>query len=228
VRSICGPIWTARTARAVQIKKVRSRFWTARGNDDSIYSNQDEEPNEGSYMDRSKNRKFVTWNAAQLALRKMGVPFHGAVATLLLEAFLENDGRLLASTIYARGLCEEKQFREWRKNLIDKQWLIWCETQTDKGVYFPGKKLILYINREKLAQKEIATRESVEKVQSTLFAKIETKADRSELEDLKKRMTHFEKLAQRLEAATGDPITIEKIADQKACAAEMKRLALAN
>jgi hypothetical protein len=176
----------------------------------------------------TKSRKFSNYNRLQQVFARAKFQSSGALATLLLETFIEHDGRLLASTVYARGLCDEKQFRDWRKNLIDKQWLIWCETQTDKGVYFPGKKLITYINKEKIAQKEIATRESVEKVRSDLSTKIDTKADRSELEDLKKRMTHFEKLAQRLEAATGDPITIEKIADQKACAAEMKRLALAN
>jgi hypothetical protein len=139
-------------------------------------------------MDRTKNRKFVTWNAAQLALRKMGVPFHGAVATLLLEAFLEDSGRFMASTVYARGLCEEKQFRDWRKNLVDKGWLVWNESQVDKGVYFAGKKLIPYINKEKIAQKEIATRESVERLRSDLDSKIDTKADRSEVIELKVRM----------------------------------------
>jgi len=149
-------------------------------------------------------------------------------ATLILEAFMANDGRLLASTVYARGLCEDKQFREWRKNLIEKEWLIWSESQTDKGIYFPGKKLIPYINKEKTAQKELATRESVEKVRSDLDLKIDMKADRSEVLELKERMAKFEEIACRLEAATGDPITVEKIANQKACAADMKKLALRN
>ena len=179
-------------------------------------------------MDRTKNRRFVTWNAAQLALRKMRVPSHGAVATLLLEAFLEDSGRLLSSTVYARGLCENGHFRDWRKTLIDKEWIIWSEKQDDKGLYHPGKRLIHYINKEKIAQKEIATRESVEKVRSDLDSKIDTKADRSEMLELKERMAKFEEIARRLEAATGDPITKQKISDQKACAAEMKKLALAN
>jgi len=56
----------------------------------------------------------------------------------------------------------------------------------------------------------------------------ERKADRSELEELRQRMASFEELARRLEAATRDPITDEKLAAQKRCAAEMKRLSRAN
>ena len=164
----------------------------------------------------------------QLVFARAKIPSSGALATLLLETFVEHDGRLLSSTVYSRGICDQKQFREWRKELIDKGWLIWSESQTDKGIYFPGKKLITYINKEKITQKEIATRESVERLRSDLDSKIDTKADRSEVIELKVRMAKFEEIARRLEAATGDPITVEKIADQKACAAEMKKLALAN
>ena len=173
-------------------------------------------------------RSFKVYQAVRKALERQKIDKSGATATLILEAFMACDGRLLASTVYARKLCEEKQFREWRKNLIDKGWLLWSESQTDKGIYFPGKKLIPYINKEKIAQKEIATRESVEKVKADFDSKIDTKADRSEVLELKARMAKFEEIAQRLETATGDPITIKKIADQKACAAEMKKLAQSN
>ncbi len=178
--------------------------------------------------DGTKSRKYKIYNSLQLVLARAKFQTSGVLATLLLETFIEHDGRLLASTVYARGLCDEKQFREWRKNLIDKGWLVWSESQADKGIYFPGKKLVAYINKEKIAQKEMATRESVERLRSDLDSKIEMKADRSEVLELKKRMAKFEEIACRLEAATGDPITTQKIADQKACAAEIKRLALSN
>jgi|GEM_PF-3335533 len=178
--------------------------------------------------DGTKTRKFSTYNSLQLVFSRAKFQLSGVLATLLLEMFIEHDGRMLASTVYARGLCEEKKFREWRKNLIDKGWLIWSESQEDRGVYYPGKKLLPYINKEKISQKEIATRESIEKLRTDLDAKIDAKADRSEVQDLKARMAKFEEIARRLEAATGDPITTEKIAAQKACAAEMKKIALAN
>jgi hypothetical protein len=138
------------------------------------------------------SRRFFSYNALYKALGHAAVPNSGAHATLLLETFLENDGRLLASTVYARGLCNEKEFREWRKNLIDKGWLVWNETQQDKGLYFPGKKLSPYVNKEILAQKEIATRDSVEKVKAE-------KADRSELEETKKKL---EATSSKLEATS--------------------------
>ena len=139
---------------------------------------------------RLSSRKFSVYNSLEKVLRRSGVGQSGATSTLLLETFLDHDGRLLASAVYARGLCNEKQFREWRKNLIDKGWLLWNESQNDKGVYFPGKKLMPYINKEILAQKEIATRDSVEKVRAE-------KADRSELEETKKKL---EATSSKLEA----------------------------
>jgi hypothetical protein len=185
----------------------------------------------GGHTVKIATRSFTVYQSVRKALERQGIHKAGATATLILEAILVGDGRLVASTVYARGLCEEKQFREWRKNLVDKGWLVWCETQTDKGAYYPGKKFIPYINKEKLAQKEIATRESVEKVRSDLSTKIDTKADRSELEATKAelagfraRMLKFERLAQRLAVATGDPITAHKIEEQKRCAEELNQL----
>jgi hypothetical protein len=189
------------------------------------------------------NRKFQHGMALRMALQRQKMPNSGAIATFLLESFLENDGRLLASTVYARGLCDEKQFRDWRKNLIDKQWIIWCETQTDKGVYFPGKKLMPYINKEKIAQKEIATRESVEKVRSDLDSKIEKKADRSELletkqklditskelqetksklEDTNRVVAKIAKAVRKLQQAKVPPIDDEKLAMQEQAAQELE------
>ncbi len=180
---------------------------------------------EKSIKDKSY-RRFVTYNAMYKAISASKISNSGSHATLFLETFLENDGRMLASTVYAKGLCEEKKFREWRASLIDKGWLIWKESQDDKGLYFPGKKLLHYINKEKIAQSELATRSSVEKIREEIDLKLSAKADKSELLELKERMTKFEEIARRLEIATGDPVTDEKISVQKACAAEMRKLAL--
>jgi len=130
--------------------------------------------------DRITPRKFVTWNAAQLALRKLAVSSHGATATLLLEAFLEDSGRLTASKVVSRGLCNEGEFSAWRKQLIDKGWLIWSETQSDKGQYFPGKKLMPYVNKEKISSRELVTRNEV--------LPREEAATRVELESVKRKL----------------------------------------
>lgn len=132
-------------------------------------------------MHGTKERRFKTYNAMEIALRKSGMQKPGAVSTLLLEAFLEDGGRLPASKSVARGVCKEGEFGQWRKALIEKGWLQWSESQQDKGQYFPGKKLMPYVNKEIIAQKEIATRESVEQVRAE-------KADRSELEVTRQRL----------------------------------------
>lgn len=186
-----------------------------------------------SNIAKDKGRKFTTYNALMLAMRRAKVPMFGAHATLLLETFTELDGRLLASTVYARGLCDEKQFRDWRKNLVDKGWLIWNENQNDKGVYFPGKKLMPYINKELLSREQVATRSSVEKVREDLS---QQKADRSELDATRKELiatkskleetsskleetnrvvAKIAKAVRKLQKAKEPPITAEKLLMQR-------------
>lgn len=112
-------------------------------------------------MDHTKNRKFKVYNALQLALRKGKIPNHGSTATLLLECFIEDSGRLQASKVVSRDVCQEGKFSTWRDEMIKEGWLVWSQNQSDKGLYFAGKKLIPYLNKEKLATKEIATRDEI-------------------------------------------------------------------
>lgn len=148
------------------------------------------------------HRKFNSWNALQLALKKSGVEKHGKCATILLEAFLEDSGRLLASKVSSRGLCLEGEFGKWRKDLIDRGWLVWSESQSDKGCYAPGKRLLYYINKEKLATKELITRDQI-------LLK-EDAATRDEVQDLKARMNRIEEVVQQLQRAILPPDTEEK------------------
>lgn len=185
-------------------------------------------------------RKFNQGMALRMALQRQSVPNSGATATLLLETFIENDGRLLASSVYSRDLCQENQFREWRKMLIEKGWIVWSESQNDKGVYFAGKKLVPYINKERLSQKEVATRESVEKVRDDLTA--QQKVDRSELEatkvELQKTKSKLDetsskleetnrvvakiaKAVRKLQRAKEPPITAEKLVLQQQAEQEL-------
>lgn len=170
--------------------------------------------------DRSASRKFMTWNAAQLALRKQKVPAHGGTATLLLEAFLEDSGRLTASKVVTRGLCNEGEFSSWRKQLVDKGWLIWSETQNDKGQYYPGKKLMRYINKEKIISREVVTKDEV-------LSKAEA-ATKEELQELKVRMSRIEEVVQELQQAVIPPDTEEKRLAREKAAARLGQLAKAN
>lgn len=161
-------------------------------------------------MNRTTKRKFLTWNALQLALKKSMCSSHGATATILLEAFLENEGRLLAAQVLARGICEEGKFRDWRKELIDKEWIKWSETQTDKGQYFPGKKLIRYINKEKIASKEMVTKDEV-------LSKNEA-ATKVELQEVKDRLSKVEcgvgEIYKQLNLGEPDPPHFKKLKDK--------------
>lgn len=152
-------------------------------------------------MNRTIKRKYLTWNALQLALKKSGCLNHGTTATVLLEAFLENEGRLLAAQVVARGICEEGKFREWRKDLIDKEWIKWSEVQMDKGRYFPGKKLVNYINKEKIASKEIATKDEVLS-KNEAATKVEVQELRDELHQMKDSM---EKIYDKMGLGSIDP-----------------------
>jgi hypothetical protein len=138
-------------------------------------------------------RKYSTYNALMLALRKGKVLSFGTTSTLLLETFLENDGRILASQVVARGLCEEGKFRDWRKELIEKGWLLWSESQDDRGQYFAGKRLIHYINKEKITSKEIVTKDEV-------LSKNEA-ATKVELEDVREKLAKTDERLSKVESS---------------------------
>jgi hypothetical protein len=150
----------------------------------------------------SKKRAYVVYQSLRKALERSGVLGGGATATLLFETFLEDSGRLLASKVISRGLCVEGEFGKWRRELIDRGWLVWSETQPDKGCYAPGKKLIYYINKEKLSQKEIVTRDQV--------LMKEEAATRDEVQDLKARMNRIEEVVNQLQIAVLPPDTDDK------------------
>jgi hypothetical protein len=160
---------TAQTARAVYLEKVPSEVWTALFYSDKIKAITVDKAKfevnmngtNNAIKDGIKERRFKTYNAMEIALRKIKMRKPGAVATLLLEAFLEDGGRIPASKAVSREICNEGEFSAWRKQLIEKGWLIWSESQSDKGLYFPGKKLMPYVNKEKFLSREIVTKEEV-------------------------------------------------------------------
>lgn len=146
-------------------------------------------------------RKFHSYKALSESLRRAKIDKYGLVSTLLLEAFLENDGRVLAAQVVARGICDEGKFRDWRKELIDKEWLKWSEIQADKGQYFPGKKLITYINKEKISIKEIVTKDEVLS-KNEAATKVEVQVLRNEIHQIKDSM---EKIYDKMGLGPVDP-----------------------
>jgi hypothetical protein len=159
-------------------------------------------------------RKFLQYLALSSALRRAKVPNYGACTTLLLECFLEDNGRLQASKAIARRVCEEGSFSNWRNDMIKKGWLVWSQSQTDKGQYFAGKKLISYVNKEKISSKEILTRDEA--------------ASKNEVEDLKERMNRIEEVVQELKKAMEPPETDAKKKARERAAERLTLLAKAH
>ena len=173
-------------------------------------------------MDRTRNRKFMTYNALQLALRKECVSNHGSVARILLECFLEDGGRLQASKVIARGICEEGRFSLWRDELVKNNWLVWTVNQADKGQYYAGKKLLAYINKEKMSSKEIATKDDV------VATRDEVADLRSQLNSHEKRLAKIDEAVQELRLAVEPPETEEKRKTRERVAEKLSKLALAS
>lgn len=142
-------------------------------------------------------RKFSQYIALSSALRRAKVPNYGATSTMLLECFIEGGGRLNAAKTVARKVCDEGKFSIWRDEMIKGGWLVWSQNQNDKGQYFAGKKLIPYLNKEKLVSNEVATRIDVAELQAQLNAHEE-------------RLTRIDEVVKELKNAIEPPDTEEK------------------
>ena len=132
------------------------------------------------------------------------MPNYGACANLLLECFLEDGGRLQASKAVAKKVCEEGRFSVWRDEMVKSGWLLWSQTQNDKGQYFSGKKLMLYLNKEKIFSKEIATKDDV------IATRDEVADLRAQLNSHEERFTKIDEAVQELRRAVEPPDTDEK------------------
>ena len=106
--------------------------------------------------------RFKTYDPLRKALHRSGIQKAASTATVLLQTFVEADGKLRATDVYAKGLCKNGEFKVWRKALIDKGWLQF-EVSSEKSFsrYSPGHRLLQYVNREKAASKELATKDEM-------------------------------------------------------------------
>ena len=154
-----------------------------------------------------KDRKFITYNALEIAFRKLKMPNSGSIARLLLECFLEDGGRLQAGKVVARGICEEGKFSFWRDEMVKTGWLVWSPSQADKGHYFAGKKIIPYLNKEKMASKEIVTKDEVLS-KNEVATKLEVQVLREEIHQVRNSM---EKIYDQLGLGPVDPPGYSKL-----------------
>lgn len=145
-------------------------------------------------------RRYMSYNGLELKLRRDGIEKAGTVATLLLDCFVLADGILKAKTVESKKLCLPNKFKLWRKNLIEKEWLVHEDGNYSR--HFPGKKLLRYINKEKIDGKELATTYEVEK-------KVKELADETskEFRDVKKELSELRMAIDSLINEKNPPIT---------------------
>jgi hypothetical protein len=133
-------------------------------------------------------------------MRRQKVKKSGNVATLLLEVFLEGNGKLRAAQVYEKNLCEKNQFYIWRKEMCDTEWLVFELTNDGKVArYYPGRKLKKYINKEKKINYELAsTKDLYESEEAT----------RKKFDQVNSDYTEIKKRVKSLEAAMDRVINI--------------------
>ena len=148
-------------------------------------------------MGRKSTRKFATYNALEVTLRRAGFEKTGGLTTLLLETFIENGGILTADAVKKADLCGEESFKAWREPLIKAGWLhydhILAKSMQKGSLHQPGKLLIPYINKEISKTRQIATRDDVDEMKVN-FATLESRIQALE--------TAFDSLIERVDPPT--------------------------
>ena len=130
------------------------------------------------------NTKYSQWDNLRRALVRAKINGAGKVATVLLDTFLEVNGRLRAAEVYKKGLCSEGKFYEWRKTLCDKGWLVFDLTNNGKVArYYPGKKLVKYVNKEKELNYELASTRDLYEAERLAEARYVSKEKHERLEE---------------------------------------------
>lgn len=137
-----------------------------------------------------------------------------SITTLLFDTFLENQG-IMSSRCYYKTLFQEpgKNYTQWIDELKKAGLLEHVETsnpqKNDWVRYTPGLVTREYINKEKVLQKEIATRDEVPSKAEFNILKDELSNTKMELTDTKNRVTTIEesmkKVYSKLKLGEPDP-----------------------
>jgi len=153
-------------------------------------------------------------------LARRGYNSTHVLSRLLLEAFLFDDGKFASESFILEGVCEPGRFSVLRKKLQTDGFIFFNEDTLRHSRYLPGKRIKPYLETLKL--KKFAT---VDQLQE-LDEKIASKADKSELNELKARMNRIEEAVHELKEASEPPDTEEKIGRRKIATDRLAKLAL--
>jgi hypothetical protein len=153
-----------------------------------------------------KQRKFINYESLRMALTRSDIQDPGTTAHLLLELFLESGGKLYAQNVVNRCLCKGGKFKEWRDEMVKKGWLEFRYDDARKNnnfsQHYPGKKLLNYINKEKILTKELVTSDQIiPKEDIATKADLDRKADKSELEETRRQLEATHRKMQEIAAA---------------------------
>ena len=112
-------------------------------------------------------RKYQTYHALFNRLRRLKIPKAGKLATLLLDTFIGQQGKLYAESVELSDLLSPNEtFKEWRKKLVRlgvlKFTLKHGKTGSKYASYEPGIKIISLIDKERRtrANEPVATMKS--------------------------------------------------------------------
>jgi hypothetical protein len=137
-------------------------------------------------------RKYSTYSSLLTALRRAGIEKPGVVATLFLQVFLEDNGKLYKETCVERGLCADGKFKVWRDSMVKKGWLLYDYNERTYEVHGAGPKLVPWLNKEIAKTKQIATvsdlatKADIKALEAKAdLSALETKADRVEVAQLR-------------------------------------------
>lgn len=171
----------------------------------------------------TKSRKYAVYKTLAAAVTRSGIKQAGVTASLLLKTFIENDGILTAKTVEDLELCDSEGFKAWRDPLIKAGWLLYDHEYAravKKGsLHQPGKKLISYLNKERMRNQEIATKKYVDgKIAAS------EKQSASEMEVMRSELNGVKDLVKMIIARLDDPYTDEKFADYSTNPEKMLRL----
>lgn len=164
--------------------------------------------------------KYKNWPALKMKLSRILKSHqflsknYSSLATLILDTFLENDGIISAKKYYGSPFeITGKNYTQWidelRKIGIVEHVPVANPQKTDWIRYTPGPVTREYINREKIAQKEIATKDEVPSKAEFNVLKDELSHTKMELTDTKNRVTTIEesmkKVYSKLKLGEPDP-----------------------
>jgi len=151
---------------------------------------------------QKKKRRFSQSENLRHALRRSGVSNSGTVANFLLSEFLCNGGRIRAPNAVSSKICKDKEFNNWRSKIQEKGWITYRLNISGKWMdYYPGEKLVKYINAEKSLE-EMATRRELDVTE-----------DRAEkkFHKMNERISVLERTVRSLIEEYDPPVTNEKV-----------------